>query len=124
MTAPDSPYGPHAMPIGKGIKTFFAGLAVLGLIAAGAGVASVVNDRSQARSDEIAACRSSFNIELNSAPVANALKVMSKFGYDSPEFRAAADEIDTDTLAALARLSRTDSEEFLRRCRTAEVPPG
>lgn len=119
MTAPaESPYGPHAMPLGRGVKMFFGFLAVLGLVAAGAGIASVVNDQSQARSDEITACRSSYNIELNAAPVAKALKALAAHGIESDQFQAATERIDEDRLAELARLSRIDSDAFLRECRS------
>lgn len=117
MTDETTAYGPHAMPIGRGVKLVLGLLAVVGCVAAGASVIGALNDASQARSDEIAACWSSFTIELVFGPQAKALKALAVYGVDSDEFQAATASIDPDALAKLARLSRTDSDAFLAECR-------
>ena len=75
----------------------------------------------QSTTDDLAACRSAYSVELVSGPTARALKALGEHGADSPEFRAASDDADPDRLEELVRQSRTDPDAFLRECR-AERP--
>jgi len=69
------------------------------------------------RSDEIRSCSSSFSAELVTGPTALALKALADHGADSVEFRDAVDGADPERFIVLAKLSRTDPDEFLQICR-------
>lgn len=71
--------------------------------------------RAQARSDEIASCRSSYRIELIDVPQLRALRALAR--GDEAGLGQAVDEADPDRYQALSVLARTDPEAFLRECR-------
>ena len=75
-----------------------------------------LGDERANRSDEIRSCSSSFNAELVTGPTAAALKALADHGADSPEFRAAVDDADPQRFIRLAKLTRSDPDEFLRIC--------
>lgn len=75
-----------------------------------------IEDERANRSDEIRSCSSSFSAELVTGPTAAALKALADHGADSPEFRQAVDGADPARFIVLAKMSRTDPDQFLRIC--------
>lgn len=73
-------------------------------------------EQAQSSSDEITACRASFSALLVTGPTAAALKALSDHGAESAEYRAAVASADPARYIALAELSGTDPDEFLRVC--------
>lgn len=71
----------------------------------------------QARSDEIASCRSAYRIELVDAPQLDALKAIAE--GDDEALADAVDRADVDAYERLNRLARVDPAQFLRECREA-----
>lgn len=76
-------------------------------------------NRTQVRTDEIAACRAAYSAELITGPITGALKALAEHGDKSPEFRAAVQQADEERFVDLAELSRTDPDAFLALCHAA-----
>lgn len=76
----------------------------------------------QRRSDEIAACRSAWSVELVTGPTTRALQALAR--DDNDAFRDAAAEADPERFEELAVESRLDPEGFLRRCHSEEPGGG
>lgn len=92
-------------------------MVLLGLLSAGVQWRNAGALDAQARSDEIAACRSAYRIELVDAPQLDALKAIAR--GDDQGLDEAIDRADVDAYRSLNRLSLTDPERFLRDCREA-----
>lgn len=74
-------------------------------------------ESTQLESDEVAACRAAFSAELITGPTAAALKAIAEHGIDTPQYRAAADQVDVDRYQELVTMSRIDADRFLEVCR-------
>lgn len=77
-----------------------------------------IGDERANRSDEIRSCSSSFSAELVTGPTAAALKALAEHGTESTEFQSAVDQANPNRFIVLAKMSRSDPDEFLRICRT------
>lgn len=92
-------------------------MVALGVISAGAQWKNAATLDAQARSDEVAACRAAYRIELVDAPQLDALKAIAQ--GDDAALDEAIDRADVDAYEDVNRRARLDPEGFLRACREA-----